>query len=137
MTEMEKLKSDYDNKCEHLEEDLVAFIKQHRAEIKKLRDTELKRLKNTLPSDELAIKIYIIKTQSINPIDEIKLELDEIEKEVWYQGEKKGGPVDRNKVAEEWCKRHAPGWRDQWVLFALLTFERHKEKYLALLNETT
>lgn len=135
MTEIEKLHNDYcEGKFKILEMELEKFIRKHKDEINRFKEKELTNLKNGPPTDELALKLYILKSRSINPLEEIRLELDEIEKEIWYQGEKKNGSVDRNKIAQEWCKKHAPGWRDNWILGALLVLDRNKEKFLALLR---
>ncbi|MBI4834264.1 MAG: hypothetical protein HY811_05550 [Planctomycetes bacterium] len=135
MTEIEKLEQEYcAGKFKILESELTEFIKTHKESIKQLKDDELGNIKGIQASDELAIKLFILKSRSINPTKEIKIELDEIEKEVWYQGEKRQGQIDRNKIAEEWCKKHAAGWRDNWILGALLVFERDKQKFVNLLN---
>lgn len=118
-----------------LEKDLGGFITKNKEAIHKFKAEELKNFGLAGPIDELAIKLFILKTRSINPATEIKTELAEIEKEIWYQGEKSKSEPDRNKVAMEWCKTHAPGWRDNWVVAALYVFEHNKDHYIALLNQ--
>ena len=113
---------------------IFSFIIKNKDAIKQFKETELAKLGVKSPSYELAIKFYILKTRTINPATEIKNELEEIEKEVWYQGEKDKKSPDRNKVAIEWCKQHAPGWRDNWVFAVLFAFENNKEHYLKLLE---
>jgi len=135
----EELKRLSENYClgqyKELEKDLENFILKNKEAIKKFKETELEmHLDVDSPSDELAIKLYILKTRSINPDTEIKKELVEIEKEIWIQGEKLKSSPDRNKVAIEWCKSHAPGWRDNWVFAALYIFEQNKGYYLRLLE---
>lgn len=137
MTEWEQLGQTYNSgKFKSLESDLEKFIREHKSAIKDFQANELLRLKNIQPIDELAIRLYIMKTRSINPLEEIKLELDEIEKEIRYQAEKNGGKVDREQVAYEWSRYRAPGWRDHWILSALYVFERCKQKYLKIFNES-
>jgi hypothetical protein len=136
LSEIDKLEKDYQSgRFKLIESQLGKFIQEHKSKIKEFKKKELINVKNVAPSDELAIKLFILKSRSISPLDEIKAELDEIEKEVWYQSEKEKKPVDRNKIALEWCKKHAPGWRDNWILGALLVFERNKKKFVTLLNE--
>jgi len=101
----------------------------------KFKSDEVKDMGVDTPTDELAVKLFILKTRSINPATEIKTELKEIEKEIWYQGEKTKSLPDRNKIAIEWCKLHAPGWRDNWVFAALYVFEHDKPYYLKLLEQ--
>jgi hypothetical protein len=134
--EFKKLSEEcYLGRYKELEKDLEDFIRNNKETIKKFKESELENLVDTMPTDELAIKLYIIKTRTINPSTEIKKELEEIEKEVWYQGEKLKSPADRNKIAIEWCRVHAPGWRDNWVMTALYVFEHNKEHYLKLFQE--
>jgi hypothetical protein len=133
--ELKKLSQDYClGQYKELEKDLEDFIRNNKEAIKKFKETELKNLDVDSPSNELAIKLYILKTRTINPTTEIKKELSEIEKEIWIQGEKIKSSPDRNKIALEWCKLHAPGWRDNWVFAALYVFEHNKEHYIRLLE---
>ncbi|MFH1230551.1 MAG: hypothetical protein V1709_03550 [Planctomycetota bacterium] len=133
--ELRRLSDDYClGQYTELEKDLENFILKNKEAIKKFKETELKQLDVSSPSDELAIKLYILKTRTINPATEIKKELAEIEKEIWIQGEKIKGSPDRDKVAIEWCKSHAPGWRDNWVFAALYVFEHNKSHYIRLLE---
>lgn len=137
MTEWEQLGQTYDSgKFKNLEGELEKFINQHRRAIKHFQTKELPRLKDVQSTDELAIKLYIMKVRSINLQEEIKLELDEIKQATQQQAEKNGGQADSEQVAHEWSRQHAPGWRDYWILCALYTFERHKEKYLKIFNES-
>jgi hypothetical protein len=137
-TEMNNIANEYcTGKYRELEKDLENFIRQNKNNIKEFKSKELADLKNTVISDELAVKMYIVKARSINPLTEIKTELDEIEKEIWYTGEKNKHPANREQVAQEWCKKHAPGWRDRWVMASLYVFEHNKQHYLGLLDETT
>lgn len=117
-----------------LEKDLENFIRVNKQSIMVFKDTELKKLGVNAPSNELAIKFYILKTRTINPATEIKKELEEIEKEIWYQGEKMKKAPNRDQVATEWCKQHAPGWRDNWVFAVLYAFENNKDHYLKMLE---
>jgi len=136
LSEIDKLEKDYQSgRFKLIEAQLGKFIQDHKNKIKEFKKKELINVKNLNPSDELAIKLFILKSRSICPLDEIKAELEEIEKEVWYQSEKQKKPVDRNKIALDWCKKHAPGWRDNWILGALLVFERNKKKFVSLLND--
>ncbi|MEK7448018.1 MAG: hypothetical protein AAB019_00875 [Planctomycetota bacterium] len=121
-------------KFSNIEKDLELFIIQHKNDIKRFRDTELTKIKDTGVSDELAIKLFIMRTRSINPLEEIKLELDEIEKEIWYQGEKTNGLINREQVTKKWCEQHAAGWRDHWVMTVLYVFERFKDKFIKLIQ---
>jgi len=133
--ELKNLSEQYcQGEYKELQKDLENFIVKNKAAIKTFREVELKKLGVKTPTNELAIKFYILKTRTINPATEIEKELAEIEREIWYQGEKLKTTPDRNKVAIEWCKMHAPGWRDNWVFAALYAFENNKEHYVKLLE---
>ncbi|MEW6027548.1 MAG: hypothetical protein AB1599_09680 [Planctomycetota bacterium] len=133
--ELKKLSEEYClGRYTELAKDLETFIRKNKEAILKFKADEVKNMGVGAPTDELAVKLFILKTRSINPATEIKTELAEIEKEIWYQGEKTKSSPDRNKVAMEWCKLHAPGWRDNWVFAALYVFEHDKPYYLKVLN---
>jgi len=133
--ELKKLSEEFClGRYKELEKDLEDFIRNNKDAITKFKETELKNTDISSASNELAIKLYIIKTKTINPSAEIKKELAEIEKEIWYQGEKLKAPPDRNKIAQEWCRLHAPGWRDNWVFAVIYVFEHNKERYLKLMG---
>ncbi|MFA5793623.1 MAG: hypothetical protein WC980_00935 [Candidatus Brocadiia bacterium] len=134
-SEIKNIAQDYcSGKYRELEKDLESFIKQNKEGIKKFKTSVLPELRIPNLTEELAIKMYIVKAKSINHLTEIKTELDEIEKEIWYTGEKNKKPANRDEVAKEWCKKHAPGWRDRWVMAALYVFEHNKQHYLKLLE---
>lgn len=136
MSELEKLDSEYQaGKYRTVEADLEAFIRKHRHQIRRFRDELLGKLKGVTPTDDLAIRWYLLQIRSINPVDEIREELEEIEREIWYQGERSQGRVDRASVARQWCYRHAPGWRDHRVLAIVYCYERNKERYIKILDE--
>ena len=135
-SEINNIANDYCNgKYRELEKDLEKFIIQNKADINKFKEAELADFKDIQLTDEMAVKMYIVKTKSINQLTEIKTELDEIEKEIWYTGEKNKQPANRDAVAMNWCKQHAPGWRDHWVMASLYVFEHNKAHYLKLLND--
>ena len=136
MSPLDNLRQDYQSgKFKDIEADMAQFIQRNKNEIMKFKDTHLVRLTDTAPTDELAIKLFLMKTRSLNTIHELKLELDEIEKEIWYQGEKTQGAVDRNQVAQQWSKQYAAGWRDHFTTVTLYAFEQNKNKYLEILRD--
>ena len=135
MTELETLKKEFaSGKYRVIEKDLETFLVKNAESIKKFKEQVSSKLGREC-STEMAIKWYILQIRSINPTDEIKSELDEIEKEIWYRAEQEGGRIDRSKVAEEWCMRHAPGWRDHRVLSIIFVFDQNKERYTSVLDK--
>lgn len=133
MSELQDLEREYDSgKLGMIERDLESFILRNRQEILRFRD-QLAR-KNAAVTDEVACKLYILQIRTLNPVAEIRDQLKEIEVECWIRGEREGKPVSRDQVANEWCRRHAPGWRDHRVLAIVYCFERCKERLVPLLR---
>jgi hypothetical protein len=135
MSEIEQIRQEYEEgKLEQIKKDLQEFILKHRQDIKALRESKAisKRL-GELPYD-MIIKFLILKERSINPVQEIKEQLSEIEKEKWIRGIQLGYSPDPHQVALEWARLYSPGWRDHRVLSIIYVFEREKQRYLALLE---
>ena len=136
MSMLTDLNRDYSSgKFKQIEADLEKFFRDNKEAIKTFKDCELKRLNGVAASDELAAKLFLLKTRTVNPLSEVKLEVEEIEKEIWYRGEKEQHPVDPNKVALEWSKQHAAGWRDKFTMTALYIFGINKDKYLEIIRD--
>jgi len=136
MSILSDLNRDYSaGKLKHIESDLEKFFHANKEAIKDFKDTKLAKLNGIIPTDELAAKLFLLKSRSINPLAEIKMEIEEIEKEIWYRSEKTKGEVDRNAVAVEWSKKHAAGWRDNFTMTALYLFGRNKAKYIDIIQD--
>ncbi|MBI5367765.1 MAG: hypothetical protein HZA54_12065 [Planctomycetes bacterium] len=135
MQQLANIEEDYRlGKLRTIENDLENFIRLNREKIRRFQEEHLRKLKTARPSDELAIKWYIMQIRTINPVDEIKTQLDEIEREIFYQAEKQGPGLDRGGIAKEWCRRHAPGWRDHRVLAIIFVLDRNKDHYIRIFN---
>ncbi len=133
MSELQDLGREYGaGKLGTVERDLESFILRNRQEILRFRD-QLAR-KNPSVTDEVACKLYILQIRTLNPVVEIRDQLKEIEAECWIRGEKTGTQISRDEVANEWCRRHAPGWRDHRVLAIVYVFERCKDRLVPLLR---
>lgn len=134
MDEIEEIKRKYDaGQLEHIRTDLERFIVAHRADILKLKSDLAARPRRGEVSHELAIKLFVLKYKSINPVSEIREELEEIQKEKWIQGVKMGRAPDPNEVAREWARKYSKGWREHRVLSIIYVFEREKDRYIHLL----
>ena len=71
--ELKKLSQEYClGRYSELAKDLEKFIIKNKAAIKQFKTEGLKTFGVANPSDELAVKLFIIKTRSINPATEIK-----------------------------------------------------------------
>lgn len=135
MSILDDLNRDYAaGKFQHIEKDLENFFHMNKEAIQDFKNTKVCKLQGVAPTDELAAKLFLLKTRSVNPLGEIKSEIEEIEKEIWYRGESSKQQVDRNAVAIEWSKKHAPGWRDHFTMTALYVFGRNKDKYVRIIQ---
>ncbi len=134
MNEIEELNRDYAaGKFARILADLVIFVKANREKILSFQD-RLERARKTALTGDVVIKMYVMQIRSINPAEEIRCQLTEIEREIWVRGETMGREPDRGIVAREWCKRHAPGWRDHRVMEIVFVIDRHRDELALILR---
>ena len=135
MDEIDEIKENYESgKFDHIKNDLVDFITKYKNDIKAIKSDTTVVTKFGNITDEVAIKLFILKHRSINPMREIKEQLAEMEREKWIKGVQTGKDPNSQQVAEEWAKLYSPGWRDHRVLSIIYVFERDKEKDIRMLN---
>lgn len=134
MTEIDELERDYAaGRFAKILKDLEIFVRNNRDNILKFKD-RMAKLKGAVLQDDLVLKMYIMQIRSINPSEEIRAQLGEIEREIWIRGETLGQAPDRKLVAREWCQRHAPGWRDHRVMEIIYVVDRNREALVRLLQ---
>jgi hypothetical protein len=71
---------------------------------------------------DFCVRAVLRKRGTCNPAGDIQDQCYEIEKEVWYEGERAKRPVGaerREEIARSWASQHASKWRE-WRLFQLL-----------------
>lgn len=135
MTELEEIERDYAaGKFAQILKDLEQFVRAHRASILKLKEQMQLNSKKSV-EDEVVLKWYIMRIRSINPTDEIRAQMQEIEREIWVRGETLGREPNRKVIAREWVERHAPGWRDHRVMAIAYCVKRHGEALVKVLRE--
>ena len=87
---------------------------------------------------DFCVRSILRKRGTCNPRRDIEEQKCEIEKEVWYEGERSHSPVPadrREEIARSWAMKHASQWRE-WRLFQLLfIWEKKAESYLQLISE--
>ena len=103
-----------------LEDKLVKFVSNNKNLIDKM--------KNYSSDSLIALKLLLLKRKSIDMPTESRMQIEEIQKEAWYRGTN-----DCEKVALDWAKRHAAGWRDNYTLVLTYILEVKKEKFQQLL----
>ena len=85
---------------------------------------------------DFCVRSVLRKRGSCNPRRDILEQVGEIEKEVWYEGERVQSPVAeerREEIARSWASKHASQWRE-WRLFQILyVWEKKADQYVTLL----
>jgi hypothetical protein len=136
-SQLEQLCREYaSGQLDSIKEDLAAFVRRQAPAIRRLREDYFGSTSVPPTADEVAIKMFILKSRSINPTREILDQLDEINREKWIRGVQSGAAPDAQSVAQDWARLHSPGWRDHRVMAIIYVFERDKERYLALVRES-
>ena len=132
-----------------LEHDLDRFIRDNLVEIRRVMTegrgagTEIARrrfMRGEINNQQLidyCVRAVLRKRGTCNPRRDIQEQCFEIEKEVWYEGERAQRPVPaerREEIARSWARSHASQWRE-WRLFQLLyVWEKKAEAYVPLLS---
>jgi hypothetical protein len=87
---------------------------------------------------DYCVRSVLRRRGSCNPGRDIEEQRLEIEKEVWFEGERQRRklPAERcEEIARKWAKLHAPHWRE-WRLFQMLyVWEKKSDQYLRLISE--
>ncbi len=133
-----------------LEQDLDRFIRDNLSDLRRaIRDgagggQDLARRRYTrgeISNRQLVdfcVRSILRKRGTCNPRRDIEEQKGEIEKEVWYEGERSRSPVPadrREEIARSWAMKHASKWRE-WRLFQLLfVWEKKADHYLRLIAE--
>jgi hypothetical protein len=132
-----------------LEHDLDRFLRDNLQEIRRVMaegrgsGTEIARrryMRGEISDHQLVdfcVRALLRKRGTCNPRRDIQEQCSEIEKEVWYEGERGQRPVPderREEIARSWATQHASKWRE-WRLFQLLyVWEKNAGVYVKLLQ---
>ncbi|HXG61055.1 MAG TPA: hypothetical protein VNO22_06775 [Planctomycetota bacterium] len=135
-------------KLKELEGDLDRFIRDNLPEIRKvvregraagLEVARRRYMRGELTDRELidfCVRSTLRRRGSCNPRRDIEEQRHEIEKEVWYEGERCRGPVPperREEIARRWATSYAGQWRE-WRLYQLLfVWEKKRDHYVRLI----
>ncbi len=79
-----------------------------------------------------AVKRVIAECGSLHMAAEMKAQREEIEKELWCQGQK--GRHDRAKIKQEWAQRYGADWRRWRVREYLFVVDRCAERIVEVLR---
>lgn len=137
-TELEQLAREFDaGRLDPIKGDLATFLRRNAESIRRLRDEYFGTQDVPPTADEVAVKMFILRSRSINPTREILDQLEEINREKWIRGVQSGSAPDPQAVAQDWARLYSPGWRDHRVMAIIYVFERDKDRYLSLLVSAT
>ncbi len=134
-----------------LEHDLDRFIRDNLSEIRRVMTegrgsgTEIARRRfmrgeiNDHQLVDFCVRAVLRKRGTCNPRRDIQDQCSEIEREVWYEGERENcivGAERREEIARKWASQHASKWRE-WRLFQLLyVWEKKADVYVPILTAT-
>lgn len=125
----------------YVEDRLVDFIRRNGVvllDIAKDALPEEKYNSDEMPSAEDfldAIRILILNKGSIHPPREMADMIQEINKEVWYQGEH--GENNARKVEEFWEQKYAYKWREARMFETFVVLEHIAPKAIATIVEAS
>jgi hypothetical protein len=109
-----------------LEQKLFQFLQKNLPAIEQERAAWERRMHKPI-EPTFAAKQLILRRKSVDARAEIDLQYDEILREAWYRGD-----PDHNRVACEWARKHAGGWRDHYALTLALILNEREDAFLAL-----
>ncbi len=137
-------------KLDYIKDDLKRFLDQHRETLQKLLSQELAGLQGGITrvvrrqnfDDDarfnLAVRLLVKQARTINPARDIKLQLADIAREVWLEGERQRRACtreDENRIAREWNERFGHRFRDWQLLRVLYVFDRYQEEFHQFFEE--
>jgi len=118
------------------EKDLEVYINEHKLDVMNLKvhlEVQLHRQFDMVQ----VLKLYIAKTKTINAMHENKKQMDEIFKECYFRWKQTNIPQDAAKVALDWARLHAPGWRDHEIHGYIFLVDQKQWHYRKILEETS
>ncbi|NLB64228.1 MAG: hypothetical protein GX801_09020 [Fibrobacter sp.] len=109
---------------------LEEFIRRHSKSIYDVAKDE----KDEPGAKELmdAIRILLLSKGTVHPPSEMADIIREINKEIWYQGEK--GERDIQKIGELWEQKYAFQWREARMFETFVVLEKNEKRALELLG---
>ncbi|MBI4451133.1 hypothetical protein HY642_04100 [Candidatus Woesearchaeota archaeon] len=111
-----------------LEQKLYKFVAENQRLVPEWQEKFTDQLQR--PIDALkALQLFLLKEKSIDMTMEIRMQVEEMEKEAWYRGE-----PDHDRVAVDWSKAHAAAWRHHYALVLEFLLYVRQEKVLDLLG---
>lgn len=125
-----------------VETDLDRFIRDHIEDIRaalreKASGTASRRHGYDRDLIDFCVRSILRRSGTCNPRRDIQEQVNEIGKEIWYEGERRRAPVppDRcEEIAREWATRYAPRWREWRLLQLLYVWQKKADEYVPLIG---
>jgi hypothetical protein len=116
----------------HTEGYLLDFADRHRDDIWALAYDD-----SAVPSDSDLIdatKLLILSRGSVQPAAEMGDIIREINKEIWYRGEKTHSPQNAAEVSADWQEKYASKWREARLFETLVVLDHCAARVLDRLH---
>jgi hypothetical protein len=112
---------------DHVQKYLFSFVTEHRDEIRQIAHES--QDKEALVN---ATRTLIEKRGSVHLPSEMAEQIKEINREIWYQGEK--GNQDKSQISEEWNQQYSLKWREGRKIELLFLINKNRESIFDLLK---
>lgn len=117
-----------------VEKKLYCFARKNRdkiiAEQEKMRNSKSSSMRRYSENPVYALDRLLLKHKSIDIKTEISLQLDEIRKEAWYQGN-----LDHDLVAIDWARIYGTKWRDHYVNVLCFIVRVKEDQFRKIIEE--
>lgn len=133
-----------------LERDLDRFILDHLGEIRReMKDGRASGLavarrrftRGEITNRQLVdfcVRTVLRRRGTCNARRDIEEQKGEIEREVWYEGERRRAPVPsrrREEIARSWAREHSAEWRE-WRIYQLLyVWNKKVDQYVGIIAQ--
>ena len=117
---------------DRLKANLREFVLRHKDEIVQTVN-ELPEVVDRRVRIVETIGTLIEESKSVSPATEMADQINEINKEIWYQGEK--GQTDRARISEEWTRRYAAQWRNARLQELLYLVEAMADELIEIVEK--
>jgi len=127
--ELKQIKQNYQRgKYSSLSKSLKLFIRKNARKILVFKGEFEEEQKTKLTLEE-AVRFFILDRKIIDLQSDIKEQLKEMDKELWYRGEKQENP-NRDQTYMQWIKQYGAAWRIHRTREIVYVFNQSPKEYL-------
>jgi hypothetical protein len=118
-----------------LRQDLLNFIGRHAAQIREVA-AELPEGIDIHTGLVETARTFVEDQGVLQPARELAQQIQEINKEIWYQGEQAPEATpDRRRISEDWAEKYSGQWRSARMQEISYVFDRSENAILELLKK--